>query len=658
MPSVTYTRLSISDIIITHFTNIVELLFSQAYNKGMILVDNETKVDLLNNEAIALTIVGMLRERPDKPVTLGVHGDWGAGKSSVLEMIEVALDQDKKVLCIKFNGWRFQGFEDAKIALMEGIVAGLIKERPALRKLADKAKGIYERIDWLKAARLSGNTLWNVSTGMPSPDQIQGLIGNLGNMASNPGELATKENLEEVTKTAGKLLKPAKVKRVPEEVEEFRKAFNDLLKKAEIDQLVVLVDDLDRCLPQTAIETLEAIRLFMFTNSTAFIIGADEAMIEYAVRKHFPDLPDTTGPRDYARNYLEKLIQVPFRIPALGEAETRIYTALLLIGAVVGEEDKNFQKLIAEARKRLRRPWASEALDVDAVKAVLGDNVEALEMLSLADQVGTTLAKGTKGNPRQIKRFLNALLLRKSIADARGFGDEVQLASLAKLMLAERFQSTFYDQIASSASSDSNGKCQELTILEGNASEKLEAAGKDPTLDAWLGSEQINSWSKLSPKLANVDLRPYLFVAKDKKDYFGVSSALGKLGEIVDKLKGKKMAAQSIVDELRGLASPDAAVVFDELRLLIVGGGSYTAKPIGIDGMVVLVETQPQLESKLLDLLESLPADKLGAWAAGGWDACIINPENKKRLATLMQTWEESGSAGLKAVITAMKGTR
>ena len=56
-------------------------------------------------------------------------------------------------------------------------------------------------------------------------------------------------------------------------------------------------------------------------------------MIEYSVRKHFPELLETTSPRDYARNYLEKLIQVPFRIPALGETETRTYVTLLLIGA-------------------------------------------------------------------------------------------------------------------------------------------------------------------------------------------------------------------------------------------------------------------------------------------------------------------------------------
>src|SRR6266853_1395748 len=122
----------------------------------MILTDNETKVDLLNNEAIAKTIVKLLRERADQPVTIGVHGDWGAGKSSVLEMIESALEGDKKVLCLKFNGWRFQGFEDAKIALIEGIVTELIEKRPALTKAADTVKAVFHRINWLKVAKKAG----------------------------------------------------------------------------------------------------------------------------------------------------------------------------------------------------------------------------------------------------------------------------------------------------------------------------------------------------------------------------------------------------------------------------------------------------------------------------------------------------------------------
>src|ERR1700690_2746467 len=109
----------------------------------MILSDNETKIDLLNNEAIAKTIVTLLRERPEQPVTIGVHGDWGAGKSSVLEMIEAALEPEKHVLCLKFNGWRFQGFEDAKIALIEGIVTALIEKRPGLTKATDAVKKIF-----------------------------------------------------------------------------------------------------------------------------------------------------------------------------------------------------------------------------------------------------------------------------------------------------------------------------------------------------------------------------------------------------------------------------------------------------------------------------------------------------------------------------------
>jgi predicted KAP-like P-loop ATPase len=88
----------------------------------MILSDNETKVDLLNNEdneAIAKTIV-MLRERPARPVNIGVHGDWCTGKSSVLEIIEASLNAQESVLCLKFNGLRFRAFENAKIALIDG----------------------------------------------------------------------------------------------------------------------------------------------------------------------------------------------------------------------------------------------------------------------------------------------------------------------------------------------------------------------------------------------------------------------------------------------------------------------------------------------------------------------------------------------------------
>src|SRR5438093_12252251 len=76
----------------------------------MILSDNETKIDLLNHEAIAKTIVMLLREPPEHPVTIGVHGDWAAGRSSALALTDVGLHGGDRARCLQFNGCRYRGF--------------------------------------------------------------------------------------------------------------------------------------------------------------------------------------------------------------------------------------------------------------------------------------------------------------------------------------------------------------------------------------------------------------------------------------------------------------------------------------------------------------------------------------------------------------------
>lgn len=633
----------------------------------MILADNETKVDLLNNEAIAVTIIRLLQYRPESPVTIGVHGDWGAGKSSVLEMIEAGFEQQKDVLCLKFNGWRFQGFEDAKIALIEGIVTGFLEKRPALAKAGGVVKDVFKRIDWLKVAKRAGGLALTAFTGVPSPDLIHMIISKMEGMLADPTKLATKENICAAIDGVKSLLQPAETKNVPEEIGAFRKAFNNLLKEAGVKQLIVLIDDLDRCLPETAIETLEAIRLFVFTSQTAFVIAADEPMIEYSVRQHFPDLPDTTGPLTYARNYLEKLIQVPFRIPSLGETETRIYVTLLLTGAELGEDDPDFNRLIAVARERLRKPWESGALDASTVKTALGEKAtRAQNALILSDQIGPILASGTKGNPRQIKRFLNSLLLRQRTADARGFGDEVKLPVLAKLMLAERFLPRLFDQIASAAASSPKGHCDDLAPLESAVEEKTRTTSTAPKsgargeteedgkkvgiiepvkppesalLTEWLSSKSIRAWAAIKPFLAGVDLRPYLFVTKDRKDYFGAASVLGHLASVAEQLLGPKITVQNMEADLKRLAPPEAEQVFEAVRGRIIGGDVFDTEPPGIAGLVVLVRAHPTLQSSLVDFLESLPTDKLGPWAAKGWEGALRDSAIQARFERLLEIW-------------------
>lgn len=657
----------------------------------MLLADNETKVDLLNNEAIATTIVKLLKDRPDKPVTVGVHGDWGAGKSSVLEMIEACFESEETTLCLKFNGWRFQGFEDAKIALIEGIVTGLIEKRPALTKAALAVKDVFRRIDWLKVAKKAGGLAFTAFTGVPTPDQIQSVMGMVQGALADPMKLATKENATKALEEVKDVLNEREgTTNVPEEINAFRKAFDDLLKEAGIKQLVVLIDDLDRCLPDTAIETLEAIRLFVFTERTAFVVAADEAMIEYSVRKHFPDLPDTTGPLSYARNYLEKLIQIPFRIPPLGDTETRIYVTLLLVAAELGDEDPAFNDLITVARERLKRPWLEGPLDAKSVRAALGEKAaSANNALTLSDQIGPILASGTQGNPRQIKRFLNALLLRERTAEARGFGEDVKLPVLAKLMLAERFIPRLFDQIGAAAAVSDNGKCGDLARLERIANDKSEgeppsapepragekagsskpvgkvapklqsvASEASAQLAEWLSSPVIRAWAGVQPLVGEEDLRPYLFIAKDRKDYFGAASVLGHLTGVVEQLFGGKFVVQAMEGDLGRLAPPEAARVFEAVRGRIVGGDAFDTQPAGVDGLGILVKAQPALQASLLDFLEALPRDRLGPWASGGWDVALKDAEMKARFDRLLGAWSKDGSPMLKMTAANVLRTR
>lgn len=300
--------------------------------------------------------------------------------------------------------------------------------------------------------------------------------------------------------------------------------------------------------------------------------------------------------------------------------------------------------------------------------------------LTLSDQIGPILASGTQGNPRQIKRFLNTLLLRNQTAQARGFGRDVKLPVLAKLMLAERFMSRLFDQIASAAAKHENGRCDDLAALEADDEPKAKpkkASRKGPkisTLDEprkkddpdqdsallseWKGSDVIKAWAKLSPKIGEEDLRPYLFVAKDRKDYFGAASALGRLSAVVEQLMGSKLAVQAYESELRQLAPAEAGQVFEELRGRIMGGDSFDTAPAGVEGITVLVRAHDLLQSNLLDMLESLPADRCGAWAASGWTGVIKGAEFIARLDKLLVGWSETGSPTLKAAATAATRTR
>ena len=640
----------------------------------MILSDNETKVDMINNKAIARTIVELIKESEEHPISIGIHGDWGAGKSSVLEMVEDEFVSESDIECIKFNGWKHQGFEDAKIALMSAIVSSLVEKRKLSVVCGEKVKKVWKNINWLNVAKTTGNIALAATTGVPAIGLLDGAVKML------KSNISDSEKIENTIDKIGNFLNEAKVfedTSVTKEFQEFQKSFIELLEESSVKKLVILIDDLDRCLPEVTIETLEAIRLFMFSNSTAFVIAADEIMIEYAVKKHFPDLIDgekNNVGKEFSKRYLEKLIQVPFRLPALGEIESEMYITLLLIGSKLRDNDDRFQKLLECAIEKMKKPWKNNGFTIQEITLALGEQYEDVKNeITISTQIGGVLANHTYGNPRKIKRFINMLLLREKIAKARGFGDEVQLPILAKLMLAEYFLSGFYKEISSQT--DDSGKCSCIKELEdqllsvsknknkssekgSNKGEKKQTNNIDtsqPTnsqINEWTNNDDIKKWILTEPALSNVDLRPYFFASKEKNDYFFNQVKSDRLRQLIDVLMSTTMNIANAKSEISKLTEEEATRVFSILSSKILAQGNIKEKPKGIDGIISLVEAHPQLEEDLVKLLELFEVKKVGAWICTGWERCIRSQKAKQRLEKYFEKIKQEGNGMTKAILS------
>ena len=612
----------------------------------MFLNDQETAVDLLYYDAIAQTVVKLVRSSPNAPLTVGIHGDWGAGKSSVLAMVQQTLNRQPNVFCLRFNGWQFQGFEDAKCVLIETVITELRDARPQLQKHKEQVVELLKRVDWFKALRKVGAYGVTLATGVPVPAML-GLLTDLKGLTDQFRDKTSADDVKHFIQQADGLLKEGKERKLPDEIKAFQKEFAELLKSAEIEQLVVLVDDLDRCLPTTAIETLEAIRLFLFAPGMAFIIAADEAMIEYAVRQHFPDLPLTGSALPYARSYLEKLIQVPFRLPTLGFSETRIYVSLILAQAALGEKDAVFDKLLAKARECLSKPWKGEDFSLGAIEKTLEQVPQVVQQaIQLSDQISRALADGTKGNPRQIKRYLNALFLREAIAEARGFAAEIKRPVLAKLMLAERFSDSFFDELAKAAMQAKNGKPRVIASFEDScqpeketkkrkvADEELSEA-ESSVLEGWQKSEWAKLWASIPPSLKDEDLRPYIFVTRDKRAYFGGGTASSHLDSLIELLMRPSLALKGLESQVTNLNSGEVEQVFDALRTRIVQNDDLQEKPPGFDGLLLVAKSRPELQVKVISLLESLSLKKIGPWVLTGLSQSLTDAKAR----TQHQEW-------------------
>lgn len=613
--------------------------------------DIETIQDLLNFKVVADTAAQMIRDGNGQPVSIGVSGSWGVGKSSLVQMIGESLkslDGGKNYIFINFNAWLYQGYDDARMALLQKVADKIMEESKSRKTCVDKAKEFINRINWLRTAKFMAPVATGIITGSAVAGPVGSFIGAVSGLLGQ-SEMPSLEDLNKVKEFYNqvapdlqKLLNEKEEKSVPKEIAALRLLFQELLEKLEL-TLIVLVDDLDRCLPNTAISTLEAMRLLLFIPQTAFIIAADEQMIRNAVRSHFGniDLSD-----ELVTSYFDKLIQIPLRVPRLGANEVKGYLILLLAdlaqrrGQITQEEKDKGHDAIVNA---IKRSWAGGLTKKVIEDAYGGDAASKLAVqIDLADQLANIMATSDHiaGNPRLIKRFLNNLIIRESVAKAQEMS--ISFEELVKLQLFERCApAAAFEYLAKQVGDSEDGKPEFLKELEEKVAKAEELSFPH---ESWK-APFISDWLRLSPPLSEIDLRPLLYLSRDKAVSLASFDELSPDGrELLSALCEAKGLLQPLIANIKQIGAIESEKVLTRMKRRARNQQWESAV---IVQALHLPKAFPELATSFVAMLDEIPAGKRPA-------PLIPHLRNEPWAKELLARWEqdEGSPAPVKKAIT------
>lgn len=565
--------------------------------------DSESEHDFLNFTEVADQIATLATNPGLLPISIGVFGSWGTGKSTVLQLVEAKLPkQGKNVpIVVRFDAWMYQGFDDARAALMEVVSRKLLELAENKETLIDKAKDFAGRVNYFRGLGLIADFGIGVALGIP-PGLLTRAGGALSSMLSGSGTAEDYEELKKDFSDAKKglsgLIKPAEKRTPPQEIEAFRREFGELLVGLDT-SLVLFIDNLDRCLPDVAIGTLEAIRLFLFMPRTAFIIAADEDMIRHSVAKHFND-PNAA----HVRDYLDKVIQVPLRVPQVGTEDLRAYMYSLFVGLAAPDKLADVQKHLMAA---LQQGWKGKTFDKDAIAKLAGEPAELLDNLAIADVLAPILAwaPSVQGNPRIVKRLLNAVFLRRMLAAHREMN--IDLATLAKLAVFERCT----DGPATLA--------LYRMVMEGEDAEKLLLpplkGTKTPELpQEWTAhADFIEKWRDMEPAFDDAaKLRPAVFLSRDVMAPARSRSELSEEARIAVEALLKVDSINSPVGKriIEALPATDRRTAMSQL-IETMRAADWSGMVPGIHGAVILAKASPDATTELKAFLARLQTGQM-----------------------------------------------
>ncbi|WP_034652209.1 P-loop NTPase fold protein [Corynebacterium vitaeruminis] len=594
--------------------------------------DEPATQDLLAFDAVAKTAADAIFDEGLDPVAIGLSGAWGSGKTSVLELIKAEIatrskDSDHKVLVIPTQPWLYDPEVGPKESLIAEVLGALSKEfsetDPVGKAGLEAFRKLVRKVNWSKAVKMATRTA--ITMQLPNINDVFSLVSD------QPESLESEKGMAAFREDFGKLLTDPAL--------------------AHLSRVVVLVDDLDRCLPDTVVETLEAIRLFLSAKGMSFVIAADEDRVAEAIQQKFKTAAPKEEDEDPAKLYLHKIVQTTIPLPALSRFDTEAYLFLLLAKAETEGDAATYEAFVTQC-DQLRIDGGS--LD----DLVVEEDSALAEHLLTAARLTPILYEKFHGNPRRIKRFLNDLNVRKAVARRRGIKLEPDV--VAKLMVLERILTDDFETVLGWLASNqlrdkldalnvaANGRVEEteeitLELTEDEAPKtppdrKQSTAAQpdqEPARDDDF-SDTLRRWAKLPPALDASAISGYLYLA----------AAFAKI-EVID---------TELPERLRDLASAltsslkiDRAGVTDEaLKMLPEADAQILVRHLGrrtrdqpglqkftVESLFRLADHQPTTRPNVVAALKGLPT-------ANVEPATVIKlrPLDRSIYRTVLDTWK------------------
>lgn len=650
--------------------------------------DNEADNDLLGFDFLVDSLVVALTEPRLLPLTIGVLGDWGSGKSSLMRIAEnevLATPDSTGVahttyVTVRFSPWRYEDHDDVKVALMTAV----------LDELAGRVGPDDERVSRLRIM-VAGMRRWGRRLGRAGvaaapvvlPVVVPDVDPTLIEAATTAAAAATAPVADQPEEPGA----PAtRVGGMRSDIDEFHREFSGLVDSiTDRGAVIVFIDDLDRCLPDTVVDTFETIRLFLNAPKTAYVLALNQNVVEGAIDSRYPDQKRSDG-AGIGRDYLEKMLQLKIVIPSLSAAEAETYIHLLF--AELHLDDTDFAAVLDRAQTNRRDNALGVAFNTGIAGDVLVDVPDALVAdLTWAGSIAPILGTSLRGNPRQLKRFLNNLLLK--YRSARRRRTTIELPVLAKLMVLEDQYHSDFQRVHDWEAATPGGGSDELATAERHARAIAEAPtnsssttdGSDtgeagpapvrrargarpnpspppsdtPTNDqpsddvtAWAAKPHVDRWLKTDPPLAGLDLRPYFTYSRDKLS-LGVSSSRMAphlqrlLTDVQSDVDGRRRAQYGAVLQL----DPTERV---ELVEALLDRAQRSPGSPALIAAIEIAEKDPAAIDAVCQVLQRIPVSTLPNPVL----TSVVRrlPPDNSHVAAVTTAWRHSGDERVSRLVT------